>query len=393
MKPERGQGLVNRIENMVCNIFLPTGEVKVPYASHYSIYDWMMMEQACEDDLDLPILPTPTAATSRLHVATGFRPCLKPALVDLHQFVSAGHRPCLKFPYVDTSGFDSAGHRPRLKLADVDPFGFDSAGHRPCFKFALVASCGFDSAGHRPCLMIVIKDVTAARRRAVPNIVVSPINGRRLSFSMCVVGTRLYTIPVIRLRLVYMPATVQKLVGRTTGIDGGRCNQPETKPGLLPCRQPMRMTGSPFLHTRHGCSGWSFRGPAAVKFGPMVHCKSFGTPAPALPAFLLPARPASPPMRSEPWLVYPGEVPEARPRTAPVHKLKSLEFTDAYDCMTRLWGLRTWRRTMARVHIIFLDVFATFWSVGLYLKLTNENRYRDTIGIQRIFTELNLEKG
>ena len=48
---------------------------------------------------------------------------------------------------------------------------------------------------------------------------------------------------------------------------------------------------------------------------------------------------------------------------------------------------------MGRVHSIFLDVFATCWSVGLYLKITNANRYRDTIGIQRIFTELNLEKG
>ena len=93
VNPERVKGLFNWIKTMVCGIITPCGKKTVSSDSHYSMYSWMMVKQPCGGDPDLTNLQTPTAATSRLHVAAGLRPCLKLALVDLRKFDSAGTVP------------------------------------------------------------------------------------------------------------------------------------------------------------------------------------------------------------------------------------------------------------------------------------------------------------
>lgn len=118
---------------------------------------------------------------------------------------------------------------------------------------------------------------------------------------------------------------------------------------------------------------------------PAPHCHQTGYSCPlGLPP---------PPMQSEPWLVYAGEAPEARPRTAPAYRLWSLEFSDSHDLIMRILTLKTWARVLDSVHVHFLDVFATWWSASLYLKIRNETFYREQLGQQKVFMELNLEKG
>ena len=128
---------------MVCGILSPSGMKQLPFDSHYS--SWMM-EQLCEDDLDLATLSTPTAVTSRLHVTAGPRPCFLFALTNLREFATV------------------------------------TAGLGPCSKIVDKNSSGFDSAGHRPCLKIVFKVTTAAWRRAASYIVFSHKRPAALAF-------------------------------------------------------------------------------------------------------------------------------------------------------------------------------------------------------------------